>query len=774
MQSARSIVFLGLLVLNGTSALTIKSTDDKTITKVVKMLQTMLDTSKEKGDEERKAYAKFICGCKDRETEYKNTIKTMTEQITILANEIAGLKADNAKLSAEAAELKFNMAENKKAQEQATNLRNKENDEFIAEKEDLESAIGQLKEALETLAAVNADQTEATGEDHIKFMAGYNNGTNLGKYTPLYDATSPVSFLKAKASLQRALVAASAFMDEQKSKKVASFMQAPFTGTYTSQSVEVMGILKNMKDTFDGNLAKAIAAEAAAQAAYDKLMTVLKGEYKVMDESYKKAQLELSSNDDALKDKSITKKANEDTLAEAEGLLEKNTEMCDAKKAEYSKRRLLQVEEEAAISEAISILNSDAAFATFGTVDATSTGTLKFIQLRSIRRHSTANEALRSQLMHTLQKVRGSKRLSKLASLVRAVNVFGPVLEEIDKMIKIIAEEGKEDKKNLDFCNDERTKNDALIAEKNRSIEEELKPAINKLFDKINDPDTGLKAEIAENEDLLAQNKETQKTKTAERNATNALFKEDIKNLDEAESILTKAIDVLTAYYDKLDAALGAALLQKKGTSHMKKNTPLPETDTAVLNMKGESKSGNEVISMLKHILSETETEETDAIAAEKKSVEDYEDAMSSLKIEMTNLENTLANLAEALATAEKDLEQTTEEMKATEADMIAAQDYLASIKPGCDFITTNFDYRESSRATETKTLEQAIKLIKGTPTYMNYEAETHTESLGKCASLCEPEPKDKSAICKACLVDVTVPAYCAGHPGTPGCTSFI
>ena len=47
-----------------------------------------------------------------------------------------------------------------------------------------------------------------------------------------------------------------------------------------------------------------------------------------------------------------------------------------------------------------------------------------------------------------------------------------------------------------------------------------------------------------------------------------------------------------------------------------------------------------------------------------------------------------------------------------------AIENYLEKIKPGCDFITENFDLREENRATETTALEKAEGLIKDTPAY--------------------------------------------------------
>lgn len=89
-------------------------------------------------------------------------------------------------------------------------------------------------------------------------------------------------------------------------------------------------------------------------------------------------------------------------------------------------------------------------------------------------------------------------------------------------------------------------------------------------------------------------------------------------------------------------------------------------------------------------------------------------------------------------------------------------------IKPGCDFITTNFDDREANRAIEKKALEKCRTLIKDTPAYKTAVAEAHVESFGDCK---EPCVKDEEHVeCKACMAKTTVPGFCAGHSDTKGC----
>merc|ERR1719148_118200 len=152
----------------------------------------------------------------------------------------------------------------------------------------------------------------------------------------------------------------------------------------------------------------------------------------------------------------------------------------------------------------------------------------------------------------------------------------------------------------------------------------------------------------------------------------------------------------------------------------------------------------------------------------EEKAQADYEDSMTKLKEEEAKAEKSLAKLQEDLAKTEQELLDAQEDLKSTTKDKEAIETYLLKIKPGCDFIDTNFDLREKNRATEKQALEKAIKLIKGTPAYKTFTSEATVESYGDCKEPCVEDSADVK--CKACMADVTIPAYCAGHKGTKGC----
>jgi len=184
---------------------------------------------------------------------------------------------------------------------------------------------------------------------------------------------------------------------------------------------------------------------------------------------------------------------------------------------------------------------------------------------------------------------------------------------------------------------------------------------------------------------------------------------------------------------------------------------------------KGQSaKGGTDAITMIEHILKETKAEEAAAHDDELKAQHDYEDSMTKLKEEQKELEESLAQLKVDLAEAEEELLGKKAELKATVAEKEAIEAYLLKIKPGCDFITENIDTRKANRKDEEEALKGAVKLLKDSPAYQTWVAEDHNETLGDCLSICAPDEEDVK--CKACLAKVSIPGYCAGHPGTKGC----
>lgn len=721
---------------------------DSTITKVVKLLQDMLEKSKAEGKEERNLYSKFKCYCDDNEYEKKEAIAESTKSIGVLGSKIEQLQGSTGQLSSECAKLTASIAANEAARLEAQSIRDKEHEAWSASNTDMKAAVSQMNDAIDALAEVGADQTLESAGDNKQFLAG------KGK-----------SLATLKATVRQALVAASSFVSPKQRTTVTAFLQAPFTGTYTSQSGQIVGILKSMRDTFKSNLAGAESAEKQQLEAHGKFMDTKVKEHEELTDVYDDKQEKLGSNDDDLSGKKEQLTAEIDQRASDEDFLEKLMTICEEKAKDYAQRKSARVNEDAAIAEAVSILNSDQAFASFQKVDATNTGATgpgtKFIQLRSVQLHKPEHNLVQ-KVQHLLSKTT-SVRAKKIAAMVTAGNPFIEVLKQIELMLKVNVNEGQADKENLDWCNSERTTNDETHLAKVTQIDT-LEGEIDGLNTTINDPETGLLKQIVQTEQSLSDCIKAQKTQTAERMEANSAYQVDIKNLVAADEILVKAIKVLKRYYDELAAKIEAS----EFLQHKREDPAPPETYGK---FEGQSEKGTNAIDMLEFILTSTRSEEQEAHSDEEVAQHGYEDSMTSLKGEEADTEKNLVTLQQTLADKQEEELNKKQELKGTKADKVAVEKYLVSIKPGCDFITENFDTREANRETEKVALEKVDGLIRATAVYKTAVAEAHVESFGDCKKPCVED--EEHVKCKACVADTTVPGYCAGHKLTPGCESL-
>jgi len=775
-----------------------QASGDRTVTQVVRLLQDLLKQSKEDGDTERNLYGKYKCYCDTNEEEKKAEIEKLTEEIAILEAKIEELLASSAQLSKEVAQLDKDKAANVIAREEAKRVRDDEHAAFLALEIDLKDAISKMKQAIEVLSSVQADQTLSVATEHKKYMAGLGGGGGemglASLKTTVKKALSAASVLVSKHGQQQQGTG------EARRKTIEAFLQAPFTGVYSAQSGEAAGILKDMRDTFKANLATATAADEAAGKAYLKYKEAMEQAWDDMDTQYNQKQGELSSNDGDLTAKRTQLGESKDALEDAQTFLARLLEMCASKKKQYDERVALRAQEEAALSEAIAILNSDEAFAAFGTVQATSSTDAVVPTFVQVQRHwqfrgKDASEKLHKAMANAEEEIRhrsraqaflqaqrasdkvdrqGSSLLGRIVGMLQASNPFAIVLQEIDKMIALIEKEGKADQTQFDWCVTERQDTNQRITEAEGEIDG-LNTDIGVKKTAIEDPVTGLVVSIQNNEESLKQCVDNQASQTADRKESNAEYQKNIANLVSAQALLERAVAVLRKYYASIESKLegGAApttLLQATKKEPSATEPAPPETwEDTYSGQKAQAHDGDtSAVGMLNFIITNTKTEESDAHTAEAADQHAYEDDMAQLKQTEGTLEGELAELKGTLARERKELLEKERDLEKTQAEKAALEAYLEKIKPGCDYIEKNHDLRMGYRATEKDALIIAKGHLEDSPVYKEAMAVAHNESLHDCLSICAPD--ETHVDCKACLADVTVPAYCAGHRSTKGC----
>merc|ERR1719453_2762028 len=519
---------------------------DKTITKVVTLLEEMLDKSKDDGKADRTVFGKFKCYCDSTTVKTKTAIETRAEDIERMDALIADKSAQNAAYSQEAATLEANIAANEKAQGEATTTRDKEKEEFEKDEEDLVKGIEQLEQGITILAAVGADQTVSGDSDSELLMA--KDATDAAKAMFM---SKKSSVKKVDAKLKEALRAASVFLDDKQRGVVSSFLQGP-TANYNAQSGEIVGVLKNMNVTFTANLATARQVESKAVADYNAMMKVLDEEHTDMTDLFEKRKKEIGETSELVATTTSEMDTAKERLADDEDFLASLTSRCATKKAAFDKRNMLRAQEEAAIAEAVAVLNSDAAFSTFGKVSSTSTGATSFIQIsksedQDMQKVASTAAAALARSSKELHSVRLAKIAMALVDKNKATNPFVKVLENINGTFDLIDAEEADDKQKLDTCNSEQDINTKKRDDKKAKMDD-LTATINEL--EISAKNT--RKQIASTEEQLADNRAGQKESTDARNAQNAVFKENLKNLQDAEKILAKATKVLVKYYKYL------------------------------------------------------------------------------------------------------------------------------------------------------------------------------------------------------------------------------
>merc|ERR1719163_1457628 len=150
--------------------------------------------------------------------------------------------------------------------------------------------------------------------------------------------------------MKKALKAATVFLSPAQRKTITGFIQsdAPFTGEYSAQSGEIVGILKNMRDTFKANLATARGAEAKSLRAHEAYTATMEAEHSTMSDAHASKQDQLGSNDADLGSAKDSLAGAQDTKADDEQFLATLTEQCADKTRQYEDLKMVRANEEAA------------------------------------------------------------------------------------------------------------------------------------------------------------------------------------------------------------------------------------------------------------------------------------------------------------------------------------------------------------------------------------------------------------------------------------------
>jgi len=553
---------------------------------------------------------------------------------------------------------------NSAALDTATALRTKELAEFNAEEKESLQTISSLKSAVIALS-----------KHHEAALVQQES------------SASAMDFLKVPVMLQQLLQKHADMFTPSQKRAVGSFMQ---TATeYAPASGEIFGILKQMKETFETNLANSQKEEMQSQKDYEDLKAAKEAEIAAGQDLIDTKTGELGTTDEKNAQSKESLADTRETLAADTAFLADLKERCQNMDQEYEERTKTRQLEIQAVSKALAFLSSDEAHDLF-------TRTFNFVQIKvSIKSHKRAQVS--KVLSEAAQKFQ-DPRLSTLAVQAR-LDAFTKVKKSIQDMVDKLIKEKEDEIKHKDFCVEELNNNERDTEMKERD-KADLEAKIDDLamtIDTLAKEIEVLKADVAElqvqmkraGEDREKQNKEFQVT-VADQRAT--------------QKLLAAALNILKGFYEK------AALLQKKAVEkQMAGQAPPPGFKSYEKN----AASGG-VMGMMQGIIDDAKAMEAEAIRGEEDSQKAYEDFVKDTNTSIEAKTKDIVSKSDMKAKAEQEKVEAETEHEGVMGEIEQLMNENADLHKSCDFTLKNFELRQTARDDEIEALKQAIAMFSG------------------------------------------------------------
>merc|ERR1719298_320442 len=484
---------------------------------------------------------------------------------------------------------------------------------------------------------------------------------------------------------------------DQKAEKKAS---------YSPASATIMGILKDMYDTFSMNLEKATEVEAVAQKNYESLIGVKENEMATLVDARKKKEGEKADAEKELADTSqtlddTTKQMKADTI-----FFDETKAACQAKADEWAERVRARTEEMAGINKALELLTSDDAKALFNKSikPGKETG---FLQIDSETQPQTkAYKALKAHASKAK-----SLRLAAIAATLRTGGHFDAVIAEIDKMMATLKEEEKGDIEQRDWRKEETFKNEQEASRYEYKIER-TDAKIMKLTSKREELESTLAATVQS----ILNTKDDIKAMEDARKEQHAAF-ESAKSDDEgAVKLLAAAIEAMTAFYKNNKIGMGdiqgaAQALVQEPVFEVSADQAPDASFTSAGKSSGESKG---IVSIMTMIKEDLEDEISNGVKTEEETQAKYEETLGEANTLLDELRAKKTNLEQAISDTNTEIDENEVKKEDLQGLLKDEKDYLASIKPDCDWILNSFTERRTKRAAEMEGLLQAKGMLAG------------------------------------------------------------
>jgi len=665
-----NIALLFLVLFTRTAALVQGEAKNRPVTKVINLLKDMISQMEKEAEEDEDVYEAMGCWCETNDKAKTKAIADGETSINRLTAAIEELTGNSARLNVEIANLEKEVAKNSDALDKANALRKKELAEFNAEEKEMLGTITSLKSAVIALSKhhsasfIQAEVSTSATMEQLQVVATVKHV--LHKHPDMVKQTLTL----------------------HQQKKMHAFVQNSHRGTAPA-SGEIFGMLQQMKESFETNLANAQKEENESQADYESLKAAKEQEIAAGTELADTKTQELASTDEK---NAQSKESLEDTrnqLAADTKFLANLKEQCSNMDQEYEERTKTRQGEIEACSKALAFLSSDEAHALFAK-------SLGFVQISST---SASNKRAKGvQVLVQAAKKFQDPRISMLTVEAR-LDAFTEVKKSIQDMIDALIKEKADEIKHKDFCVEELNANerDTEMKERDRADLEAKIDDLTMTVETLSKELEALKAEVA---DL-----ETQMKRAGEdREKQNNEFQTVVADQRATQKLLVAALGILKGFYEK------AALVQERTATKL---ASAQEPPAGFKNYEKNKKSGG-VMGMMQGIIDESKGLEAEAIRGEEDSQKAYEEFVMDSNDSVEEATKAIVSKTDMKAKAEAEKVEAETEHEATMGEIESLMNENADLHKSCDFTLKNFDIRQSAREDEIEALKQALAMFSG------------------------------------------------------------
>lgn len=654
------------------------------IRRVVTMLQMMQNKIEAEGKKEEELFDKFMCYCTNGRAQLEKSVDDAETKIPKLAADIKAIGSEVVQLTADIAAAKSDRADAKKAVAEATGLREKEAAAFAQQS-------GEFKTNLAAMGKAIAAIEKGAGGSFLQ--------------TASASVLKKLSVDMDMSGVDRDVL--SSFLSEDESEQ---------------DSGQIVGILKQMKDTMEKDLSEATAEEQAAVAGFDKLVAAKEKQINSLTKEVEDKTARVGEGGVKLSEMKEDKEDTETSLEEDKKFLQDLSKNCETKKAEWDTRCKLRTEELLAIADTIKILNDDDALELFK----------KTLPSPSLLQVTVTDKEMKQDAAAALK---GSKdcRINLISLALKGKKVsMTKVVKMVDDMVALLGKEqaDDEDKKeeceaNIDETEDKHKELNVAIADLDKATDE-TKESIATLGDEIK----ALTEGIIDLDKQVSDATETRKEENSDFVTTLAANNAAVEILGFAKNRLNKFYNPKMykeapkrelSEEERVTLNMGGTLAPTEapggiagtGVTALLEGAPPPPPETfGAYSKKSEESSG--VLAMIDALVGDLEKETQEMKFEEKDAQEEYEQFIEDSADKRGNDSKSITDKEGAKADAEDSLLKLEEESKVKMTENMHTMESLKDIHLDCDWLLQNFDVRKEARSGEVEALKKAKAVLSG------------------------------------------------------------